>query len=222
MMGIERGFRTLLVSGLALGLVACGDATGPEVNGQMNVLLTGSGSTAEAFFASVSGSAGAAGEISLEDVAAIEVEIVRLEAILAGENEEDEGSWVELPLSASLVNPVDLLDLPEEGLEIAGGELATGTYSNLRIFFGEATISLANEVTVGTQTFSPDDNPHPLFIPSGEETGIKIPLFGVEITGEEDVVLLFDEDASVDTVAATGAGLLMEPVLGHVAEEAAS
>lgn len=221
-MGTKRSFTSLLVGGLFLGLGACGDATGPDGDAQMNVLLTGSGSTAQAFLASVSGSASGAGDVSLEDVDAIEVEITRLEAILAGENEEDEGAWVELPLSASLTNPVDLLGLPAGGIEIASGEIEAGTYSNLRIFFGDATITLANDVTVGEQTFSTADNPHDLFIPSGEQTGIKIPLFSVTIEAEADVVVLFDEDASVNTVAATGTGLLMEPVLGHVAEEAGS
>lgn len=214
-----RGWKSLVFGGLVLGLVACDGATGPQ-DGQMNVLLTGSGSSAQAVVASFSVSAGSAGDVSLEDVAAIEIEITGLEAILAGEDEEEEGSWVDLPLSASLVNPVDLMALPEGGLELANGSLAPGTYSNLRIHFGEATISLANDVTVGTQTYSAADNPHSLFVPSGQETGIKIPLFDVTVDGEEDVVLLFEDAASVNTVVATGTGFLMEPVLGHVADEA--
>ena len=103
---------------------------------------------------------------------------------------------------------------------IASDQVAAGSYNNLRIFVSSATITLANDVTVGTETFAAADNPHELFIPSGEETGIKVPLFGVEVAADAaaDVAVAFDEQASVQTIAATGTGLLMSPVLGQEAE----
>ena len=213
-------FGSTLAGGLALVLAACGDGVGPEGSGELNVLLTASSPSAQAVLASASAYSGTAGEISLADVESIDVEVSGLQAILASESEEDEGAWVDLALSSSASTSIDLLALPSNGLVIASDQVAAGNYSNLRIFFSSATISLANDVTVGTETFAAADNPHELFIPSGEQTGIKIPLFGVEVGAgaEADVAVAFDEQASVQTVAATGTGLLMSPVLGQEAE----
>lgn len=211
---------SMLAGGLALVLAACGDGVGPEGSGEMNVLLTGSSSSAQSALVSVSANSSTIGEVSLDEVVSIEVEITGLQAILASESEEDEGAWVDLALSSSAATSVDLMALPAGGVMIASDQLAAGSYSNLRIFFSSATITLANDVTVGTETFAAADSPHELFIPSGEETGIKIPLFGVQVNGEAaaDVAVAFDEEASVQTVAATGTGLLMSPVLGQETE----
>lgn len=211
---------SVLAGGLALLVAGCGDGVGPEGSGQMNVFLTGSSSSGQAALASLSAASGTAGEVSLDDVVSIDVEVTGLQAVLASENEEEEGAWVDLALSSAASTSIDLLALPADGVMIASDQLAAGSYSNLRIFFSSATITLANDVTVGPETFAAADSPHELFIPSGEQTGIKIPLAGVEVSAEgaADVAVGFDEEPSVQTVAATGMGLLMSPVLGQEQE----
>jgi hypothetical protein len=155
------------------------------------------------------------GAVSLEDVASIEVTISAVQAIRRGGDEAEAGGWVDLALSAAAQNPIDLLSLPGSGIEIAAAELAPGEYGNIRIRFSDATISLNVDLSVGPRTFAAADSPHPLFIPSGAQTGIKIPTAGFVVgdSGGETVMIEFDSALSVQTIAATGAGLLMTPVL---------
>lgn len=210
-------FPWTIAGALALGLGACSDGLGPEGTGEARVFLGGTSSGAQAAMASVLASVGSSAEVTLDDVEAIEVEITGLQAVLEGEDEEDEGGWVDLQLSAAAVSGIDLMSLPGGGVEIAAGDLTAGAYGNVRIFFGSATITLRNDVTVGTETFAAADSPHELFIPSGAQTGIKIPTAGFEVAEDatESLVIEFDPALSVQTVAATAAGLLMEPVLAE-------
>lgn len=194
-------------------LTACSSSTQPEGDGTASIVLSqGASASASQVAASVAASAG---EVALEDVASIDITITGVQAVRTGLDEEDEGSWVDLALSAAAMNPIDLLSLPGGGIEIASGELATGEYANVRIRLSDATISLINDVSVGMQTFAAVDSPHELFIPSGFETGIKVPTasFTVGDADGETVVIEFDPALSVGTVAATGTGLLMTPVL---------
>ncbi len=198
---------------LSLGLAACGGGTGPEGSGDVQVLLSQRVVANSVLAAELGASGGAA--ISLADVESIEITVTGVQALLRG-GDEDGGGWVDLDLTLGQ-NPIDLLSLPGSGLEIANGELAVGTYGNIRIFFQDpANISLANNVSVGPSDFLVDGNPHNLRIPSGAQTGIKIPTAGFEVneTTGETLTIVFDAALSVQTVTATGNGvLMMSPVL---------
>lgn len=197
---------------LSLGLVACGSGTGPEGSGDVQVLLSQRVVANSVLAAELGASGGAA--ISLADVESIEITVTGVQALLRG-GDEDGGGWVDLDLTLGQ-NPIDLLSLPGSGLEIANGELAVGTYGNVRIFFQDpASINLANDVSVGPSDFLV--GPHDLRIPSGAQTGIKIPTAGFEVnetTGETTLMIEFDAALSVQTVTATENGvLMMSPVL---------
>lgn len=196
---------------LALVLGGCSDGLGPEGESDARVFLSSTSSPSQAILASVA--AAGAGEVSLDDVAAIEVTISGVQAVL--QDAENDGGWVALELAAAATNPIDLLSLPGSGILIANGDLAPGTYSNVRIFFESATITLQNDVTLGGEVYAAEDSPYDLFIPSGAETGIKVPTAAFEVLegAGGDVTIEFDATLSVGTVAVTGAGLLMEPVL---------
>ncbi len=206
---------------LSLPLVACDTGTGPGRT--TAVTLTRSASVAAslapaAVIAAPDGEVLSLGQIPLSAVSAINVQITGVRVLPAGQNEEGEGGWISLNLTAPAT--INLLALPTEtaqGLQIARGELPVGTYGNVRLFFDpdNATITLNQEVRVGAaRTFAPNVA-HPLRIPSGQQTGIKVPGLNFQVTETTGgtIVLVFDPAASVQSVQATGVGLQMSPVL---------
>lgn len=205
----------IVLSLVGTTLTACSSSLGPERDAVTRIVLSqrAVGASTSVIAADVAAAA-SSGAISLADVASIDVMITGVQAIRRGIDDTEEGGWVDLELSAAAQNPIDLLALPGSGIEIAVGELAAGEYGNVRIRFSDATISLNNDLSVGPKSFAAADSPHPLFIPSGVQTGIKIPTasFVVE-DGGETVVIEFDPAMSVGTIVATGRGLLMTPVL---------
>ena len=198
---------------LGLNLAACGNGTGPEGSGDVQVLLSQRVVANSVRAAELSASSAA---ISLADVESILVMVTGIQALLRGEDENG-GGWVDLDLAPAAENPIDLLTLPGSGIEIANGTLAVGDYGNVRICYEDpASINLANDVTVGPSDFLAADNPHDLTIPSGPQTCIKIPTASFIIDEEtaETLTIEFDAALSVQTVTATGNGvLMMSPVL---------
>lgn len=135
----------------------------------------------------------------------------------AEEEDEGKGGWVSLDVIAPAT--IDLLALPsaaESGLQLARGELAPGTYGNLRIRYSEATVTFAKDVTVGggprAVTYVAGQA-YPLKIGGGGT--IRIPTGGFTVAADagETVVITFDGSASVRTVVANPNGVRMSPVL---------
>lgn len=214
--------RAALVVGLAAGLVGCDTGTDPARGGQTEVLLA-RGSVAAQSLASALVSAdaslsraAAAGPVAIGNVSSIRMNITRVDALPAAADTASESAWVSLNVDAG--GQIDFLALPaatEGGLTLARGELPAGTYSNVRFFAQNPTITLKEPVTVGRQTY-PANQEIPLIIPGGEQTGLKTAIsFVVEEGDAPDIKLIFDAGASVDRVIATGAGrLILPPVLG--------
>lgn len=128
---------------------------------------------------------------------------------------------------------VDLTDLPtgDSGLTVAVGDLEAGEYQNVRLRFTDAELVISDTVTLGGggkgkgnggETFPPGT--YDLFIPSGDQTGIKVPTAG--FTLDEDtggtVTLFADAGASIQNIEITGRGFLMTPVLTAASDTAAS
>lgn len=210
--------RGVLAVAALLTLAAC-DATGPEGTGEARVTLSSAPAVAgavvaHAVVAQAVESGALVGNVSLEDVASIDVTISGCQAVLRNQDPSD-AAWVDLELAAGATNPIDLLSLPASGLVIARADLPAGSYGFLRIFFESATITLVNDVTVGQVTYRAADSPHELIIPSGLQTGIKIPTASFEVLEEsaEDVTIEFEPALSVRTITATPHSLMMSPVL---------
>lgn len=206
---------------LALPLAACDDGpTALGTTGTTSVQLTGSSSGASASLISFSqhGEAGG-GNVSLDMVSSIDVTLTSVEALRL--QEDGEAQWTALEVDDQELN---LLDLPEGGVEVARGELEAGDYCNVRFFVGDATVTFSEDATLGggpnpVRTFEAGE-PHDLFIPSAENTGIKVPTARFSVEGEQETVTVaFEAGESVQTVNVTGAGVLMTPVL--TAEEGA-
>jgi hypothetical protein len=220
---LHRSTRALaLLGALLLPLAACDDATGPA--GQTEVLLS-QGTTAAASLSSTLLAENFAAPVSLSQVASIEVVITGVQVLPAEEVEDeseddaDDGAWIPLALVGAEGQGVrvDLLQLPtSSAVTLATAELEAGSYENLRLFVSDATITFREPVTVGRREY-PANQPLPLFIPSAEQSGIKLPQasFTVPAEGGEQVVVQFNAAASVRGINATGEGtVLLNPVLG--------
>lgn len=219
-------YRWMTLVALTTTLAACGDGTGPGDSAEMEVRLSSDAAIAGGTVASVlGGSAAGMGSIALDAVDSITITLTGIEAIRVTDGEE---SMVTLSLQGEGTGRIDLLDLPvqpageddldDEGttVRLARGDVPAGTYNGLRLRYDveTASISLNRDVTVGQHTFTAGT--HTLVVPSGAQTGIKVPFQSLVIGDgtEGDVLLLFEAGTTVQNVVATGSGkLMMPPVL---------
>jgi hypothetical protein len=212
--------------GVSLALAACGDGTGPGARAEMDVRLAAQPFASGSTIASVLGDgAGALAPISLDAVESIMLTLTAIEALRGTDGAEQritlslvEGSVAVLNLLALpvLVGDDDDDESDDVAIRIARGDIPAGTYSGLRLRYdvATATVTLNRDVTVGQHTFTAGT--HTLEIPSGAQTGVKVPFQSIVVgDGDDaDVVLVFDANATVQNVIATGSGkLLMPPVL---------
>lgn len=196
-------------------LAACGDGTGPAGTGEARVVMSSTDGSASMVASSSSSDPVTAAQVTLDQVSSITVDVNRVEVLPAGTDTTDGGPWVSVSVTTQTV---DLMDLGASGVEIAAGEISAGDYRNVRFFFEDATITFSEEVTFGggqnAETYAAGEA-HPLIIPSGDQTGVKVP--GAEFTVEEDatgtVVVEFDPAASVQNVNLSARGVMMAPVL---------
>lgn len=232
---------------LSLALVAlmagCGDGTGPAGSGtvQVNMSSGGSASGNVQVATSLSPPDARAGVVSTSQVASVEVtvnrvEVLRADADTAGADSASAGSggWVTLQVEGGS-QTIDLTELPSgDGVTVASAELDPGEYRNVRLFFSSATVTFSEDVTFpggggqggqggsGGQTFEAG-TAHDLFVPSGDQTGLKVNTGSFTVDGDTGatVNVLADTDASIGKIVVTGRGLLMTPVLTARAEESA-
>lgn len=231
--------------GLTLGLVGCDTGLSEPAlgKGEATVVLSRAGSSAS-FSAALAGAsqdiASALGNVPLSSVESIEVAVTRVDVLLmegadsaaadttatdtaadttAADSTSEGGKsrWYSLELAeASAIDLISLATDTTGGIALASGELPAGKYGNVRLFFSGATITFKEAVRVGNATYEAGVA-HDLFIPSGSQTGIKIPKARFEVgSGEAETVnVLFDASASVRNIVARGPnGILMTPVLG--------
>lgn len=196
-----------------VSLLGCGDGLDVNPTGEAQITLVGG--SLESIGGGLAAPLIASSSLSLEMVDSINVTITEVRVLPLGDDESEEGDWISLPVVGG--GEIDLMHLPgqgEPGIVVATGTLTAGRYGNVRLFFSEATITLNVEATIGSQVFEPDTS-HPLTIPSGLQTGIKVPTgrFDVPAGGSDEVTIMFHDSASVRTVTLTGTGLQMNPVL---------
>jgi hypothetical protein len=129
---------------------------------------------------------------------------VTISSIAIARDADDDAEWLML---AQEPQRFDLLTLQDDVTAIlADAALDPGAYAQMRLVVDEAAVVIGDEV-------------EPLFIPSGEETGIKLNLdFYVEAGKSYAIVLDFD---ARESIMSTGNGrLMMAPVITveHVGE----
>lgn len=142
-------------------------------------------------------------EVMLHDAPADYEEVnVFIERVEVNNIEEDTG-WVEI---GAPQQTFDLLELTNGAMAHLGtAELETGTYEQIRLILS----SDGHNVVI-------DGEPHDMFVPSGEQTGIKLNI-NAEILPDINYTLLLDFDAARSVVERgtqqSGIEYLLKPVI---------
>lgn len=190
---------------LAVGACEPGISGLPEGEAAFSIVIAPEISTAAASGLMASTSGATAGvRISMASVESIVLPIGAVEAL------STDGGW---HAAGVIDREVDLLDLPEGGLELLDSSVPEGDYLALRFWLTEgASITLAESVRAGRSTL--EAGTYPLEIPSADVNGVRFHAdFEVTAAGEVLTVLV-DGDATIRNVMATGGGVLkMAPVL---------
>ncbi len=234
---------TALVPALALVVMAACDqgSTGPRTAGNTQFLLSqvgGSGAAASVITLDDGhgGMHGNPNSVPLADIKSIDVRVTGIAVLPVGNDSVKDDQWIKL----NAVKPtlLDLLALPtkaDSGLKIVRGTLPAGTYDHLRLLFDSASITFAQNATVGrdnhTRTFKADST-YPLVIggigmppdsvsdndrddEAANHFGIFVP--GTTFTVAKDttttISLVFNAGESVKRVILTSKGLRLAPVL---------
>lgn len=215
------GYRSMgaLAAAMLLVTTACSDGLGPEV-GRANVVLTGDAVAASVVGPGISLSMG---DVPESAVANLFLEITRIELHLVGGGTGGEGegetggesgeggSWISL--EPGLTSPVDALQLSETGVQLASGVVAAGRYNQARFFFDTSQLVLADPIDVNGQTV--DAGTYDVTVPSADQTGLKLQLSGVEVTGgeTETVGIELGQSATIGTLVWNANGFQLSPVL---------
>ena len=205
-----------LLSFLVLSVGAC--SSGPD-RGQLRLVMVQEGGVAGAVTPAFSVGK-MAGDVPLESIESLVIEVVRVDLKPSSEPEEDDASWVRLPVTGDPVS-VDLLLLPSVGVgvEVAAGEVAATSFKMVRLICsGNGTLTLDGQITlpsgemIGEVGMLTD---HPLQVPSCEQTGLKIQGATVNVSeGDTEVMtIVVMTDATVGTIKWTGEGFRMNPVM---------
>ncbi|HEX6559745.1 MAG TPA: DUF4382 domain-containing protein, partial [Longimicrobiales bacterium] len=203
-----------------LALSACSDATGTGNTGQARVSMSmaGQGAALRVDHAVGDYVANALGALTVSQIDSMFVRVTSVSALRASaDTAESSGGWVLLQLTDSGGKRINLLQLPRQGTDsigLAAGALTTGNYKNIRLQFDSASavIRLNQDVTVGGVVFT-KGTAYSLRVPSGI---LKIPAAGFTVAADSlsTVNLVFDSNASVGTITATGSGVLsINPVI---------
>ncbi|MDP9349150.1 MAG: DUF4382 domain-containing protein, partial [Gemmatimonadota bacterium] len=159
-----------------------------------------------------------AGPIALSDVKSIFVKVTKVQVLRADSARRD----TVVTLNVTGGGKVNLLALPTkatDGLQLARGTLPAGTYSNLRLVFDSATITLNKDVTVGggpQATTYKKDTAYPLTLSGGKgESSLKVPTGTFTVTKDAGatVSVAFSGGESVRKVIVTPQEIRMTPVL---------
>ncbi|HEX9631380.1 MAG TPA: DUF4382 domain-containing protein [Gemmatimonadales bacterium] len=220
-----RAWASLAVLGAAVGAACQGQPGDPDATAAVSVTMqrVGAGTAAQAAAGWFASATGGMGRIDLATVDSLMVTLDRIEFLPAVQDEGDEngengdgegGGWVSLDVEDVRF---DLLALPttdETGIVLVTGELPVGDYLRVRLFVTDPMVWFNTPIQLGQAfTFDPDVG-YDVFIPSGDQTGIKTDQGFSIPEGGGDVTLVFDENASLANVAATGNGrVILAPVI---------
>ena len=130
-----------------------------------------------------------------EEVTSVKVTVTSVEIHKAGANQEDESGW--MPMKLSGANTFDLLQI--KGLEevLATGDLAVGTYTQIRM-----------EVTKVAVTFK-GGQPEDVKLPSGKLKFVQ----PFDVAAGKTTVLLFDFDAAKSVNVTGNEQVMFKPVI---------
>lgn len=209
----------LLAAFAALSVAACGDdLTAPGGTGDFTLTMGQlDGSSAASALTERSPRLS---QVDLTSVSSIvvtvdTVQVHRVDAEEEGENGEngEAHGWIDLGVTEVEIDLRNDLST-DASLAVAEGELPAGDYDGVRFFFSDATITFdppAQNPSTGEEIAEAS-----LVVPSGDQTGIKVPGASFTVEGEAatEFAVMFDANTSVQNVNITGTGtVMMAPVL---------
>lgn len=222
---------------VALGLLGCGNGTGPEGTGHVSVSLSRAASGA------VSAATGlgspAFDVVPVESIASMNVGVTAVEIHRVGTEEqgsggEAEGSgeggdtgaedgvpWLRIDLTTAGEEEVDMASLPEtdavaSGFQVAVEAVPAGTYNLLRLFFDGVSLSLLEDRMIDGVLYEANtDLPLEIRVPSGDQTGILVQTGSFEVPegGTAGILVTFDAENSLKNVTSNANGISVTPVM---------
>ena len=139
------------------------------------------------------------------DYSEVNITIYKIQIHLAGEDEEDEGEWIEWLLTDPLLR-YNLIELKDKFVLLSEDELTSGKYTQIRLFITDPEILLNEGVEYIT-----------LIIPSADQTGIKL-IHPFEIVDGGITVLTIDFDAEKSVIKTGNGKYKMKPVISVSSE----
>ncbi len=229
-----------LVSAVAVvALAACDQGTGPRSAGGTTEFLlsqTGGSGAAASVITLDDGGHGNPNSVPLADIKAIDVRVTGVAVLPVGNDSIKDDQWVKLnAVKPTLLNLLALPTKADSGLQIVRGTLPAGTYNHLRLLFDSASITFAQNATVGkdnhVRTFKADST-YPLIIggigmppdsvsdndrddDAANHFGIFVPgtTFTVGKDTSSTITIVFNAGESVKRVRLTARGLRLAPVV---------
>jgi len=137
-----------------------------------------------------------------ENYLEVNITISRIEADIAGVDEEAEGEWIVLKEWAEGEEPqFDLITLQDVSELLVDGSFDAGKYTQLRLFISEVSVLVEGGASE-----------EPVEIPSVYQTGIKL-IHPFEIVDGEETVLTIDFDAEKSVVKTGNGEYKLKPVI---------
>ena len=153
------------------------------------------------------------------DYLEVNITISRIEAHIAGEDEEAEGEWILLKKWGEGEEPTfDLIKLQDVSELLVDGTFDAGKYTQLRLFVSESSISVEIEGAEEENDKEIDvvnEVPFEIFnveIPSVDQTGIKL-IHPFEIIAGETIELTIDFDAEKSIIKTGNGSYKLMPVI---------
>ena len=152
-----------------------------------------------------------------ETYVAINITIYKIQVHLAGEDEEDEGEWIEWILTEP--TEYNLIELKDKSILLSEEELAPGKYTQIRIFITESYILVEKEGETESEDIKAievanevDFETFDVEIPSVYQTGIKL-IHPFEIIEGEITELTIDFDAEKSIIKTGNGNYKLKPTI---------
>ena len=153
------------------------------------------------------------------DYLEVNITISRIEAHIAGEDDDSEGYWVVLKEWSNGVEPTfDLIKLQDVSELLVEGFFDAGKYTQIRLFVTQASILVEIEGTVAENnkgievTNEVPFDTYDVNIPSAYQTGIKL-IHPFEIIEGEETELIIDFDAEKSIVKTGNGRYILKPTI---------
>ncbi|MBA7701451.1 hypothetical protein ES703_110189 [subsurface metagenome] len=150
-----------------------------------------------------------------ESYLAVNITISEIKVHFAGDDDNDEGEWIEWVLAKP--SEYNLIELKDVFVLLSEGELASGKYTQIRLFVTEASVSVEIEKTgEDSKLIEVADEVPPdtidVEIPSAYQTGLKL-IYPFEINDGQTTKLTIDFDAEKSIIKTDNGEYKLKPTI---------